>query len=89
MTEEQLDRGREIQLSLRDLVTCKEKAEYTINHLELENESARSFVKLISPSDSTKSLEIKDVDFLKVVISGYIAKIETKIDELEKEFKAL
>lgn len=89
MTTDQLDKGQEIQLKLRDLATYKEKAEYTISHLEMKNESARSFIKLISPSDSTKSLEIRDVDFLKVVIEGYIAKVETKIVELEEEFKVL
>ena len=89
MTTDQLDKGQEIQLKLRDLVTYKEKAEYTLSHLEIENESARSFIRLISPSDTTRYLDIKDVGFLKVVIAGYIAKVETKIVELEEEFKAL
>ncbi|MBS5980105.1 MAG: hypothetical protein KIB51_10315 [Dysgonomonas mossii] len=89
MTTDQLDKGKEIQLRLRDLATNKEKAEYIMNHLEMENESARSFIRLISPSDTTKYLDIKDVDFLKVVIAGYIAKVDTKIVELEEGFKAL
>lgn len=91
MTHEQLDEAVDIRLKLRDLTTNKEKAEYAISHLETQNESARSFISLflMSPTDYTEILEIKDVDFLKIVISSYIAKIETGIKEIEEKFKAL
>lgn len=89
MTIEQLDRAREIRLKLSDLTNAKERAQYALDYLEVDNEKARSYLRLISPSNSSKSLEIKEISLLKEFISGYIARVETQIEQLEQEFEQL
>lgn len=89
MTENQLKRGGDIQDGLRGLGRIKEKFQYALDHVALENEVARTYIRVQVPSNSMIELTIKDIDFNKEVLSVCIRKIDLEIVKLEEEFKSL
>lgn len=89
MTELQLERGQEIRHRLNALKQTREKVQYALDHVEMENESAQTCMRVYAPSNSTKSFDIESSNFIKGALSEYLYTIDMQIVELEKEFKAL
>lgn len=89
MTNEQLERGQILLSKINSLEELIKHYQQALNGIESENEAARTYIRIVTPSDSTLSLNIRDSVFNKEVLSMYIRKIDLEIVKLKEEFKAL